>query len=89
MKSVSILFAFSIVLLSVDYIKPNSIRWSLDQVINDPEYLSMNEYQQIKVLKALYNALGDSTENQKIPNPQNKVTSNSKFKMRPKNIFVG
>ena len=89
MKSVSILFAFSIVLLSVDYIKSNSIYWSLDQVLNDPEYLSMNEYQQIKVLKVLYDALNDSTENKKTLNSPNKVISNSKFKMRPKNIFVG
>ena len=89
MKIVAILIAFATFLLSTTFIKTNSIHSDLDQIFNDPEYLSLTEYQQIKILKAIYHSLDESYNIMTINSSNKPTPSPTKFKKRPKNIFVG
>ena len=90
MKFVSAFLIISTFLVFFDFAKSNEIIFELDKVLNSPEYLSLDEKQQIGILKAIYKILDGFKESEvMLLDSIKKIPSKTKFKMRTKNVFVG
>jgi hypothetical protein len=89
MKFVSAFLIISTFLVFFDFTESNEIIFEVDKVVNSPEYLSLDEKQQISILKAIYKTLDGFKESEVMLDNIKKVPSKTKFKMRSKNVFVG
>ncbi len=89
MKFVSVFLIISTFLVFFDFTESNEIIFVVEKVVNSPEYLSLDEKQQIGILKAIYKTLDGFKESEVMLDNIKKVPSKTKFKMRSKNVFVG
>jgi hypothetical protein len=89
MKFVSAFLILSTFLVLFDFAKSNEIIFELDKVLNSPEYLSLDEKQQIGILNAIYKILDGFQGSEVMLDTIKKVPSKTKFKMRSKNVFIG